>query len=139
MLGTFKIVASDDFKVKKGNHQFVYSGKKGKRSKLYLSVPWKMLRKTYKVVSDIEILEIASEETIQRAGGQAAWAIGGAILTGGIGLLAGAVLGRKRDMVTFICKLNDGKKFIGVMKKKEFEKLSTASGKDEASKLLDTI
>ena len=46
--------------------------------------------------------------------------VAGALVAGPLGAVAGGYLGGKKDEITFICKLNDGKQFVGIMKKSMF-------------------
>jgi hypothetical protein len=69
---------------------------------------------------DFAEIEIASEEAVIRMGGTIGWGAAGAALLGPVGLLAGLLLGGKKDEVTFVAKLNDGRKLMGVMEKKDY-------------------
>ena len=69
---------------------------------------WSLLKTYYP--SDILTIEEIDEDTYRSAGGAAAWAIAGGVLTGGIGLLAGAAFGgRRKHNSSFLVVFNDGK------------------------------
>ena len=72
-------------------------------------------------------VERASEETVKRIGGTIGWGVGGAVLLGPAGLLAGLLVGSKRTDVTFVCKLEDGRKFIGTAESDDFKILLGAA------------
>ena len=58
---------------------------------------------------DIESVREIDEDTYRSAGGAAAWAITGGILTGGIGLIAGAAFGgRRRSNSIYLVRFKDG-------------------------------
>ena len=58
---------------------------------------------------DIVRLAEYDEDNFRSAGNAAAWAIAGGILTGGIGLIAGAAFGgRKRSTGIYLAEFNDG-------------------------------
>lgn len=59
--------------------------------------------------SDISEVHEIDEEAFRSAGRAAAGAIIGGVLTGGIGLLAGAAIGgRRRRNATYVVRFNDG-------------------------------
>jgi len=73
--------------------------------------------------SEMEKLELASEEAVVSIGGAAGWGLAGSVLLGPVGLLAGLVLGGKGKDVTFIVKFKDGRKFLGTASSKVFDEL----------------
>lgn len=73
--------------------------------------------------SQIEHLELATEESVISIGGAAGWGIAGSVLLGPAGLLAGLILGGKGKDVTFICKFKDGRKFLGTASASVFSEL----------------
>lgn len=114
--GEFEIHGGD-FKIGK-HHQF--TGKKW-----ILKTKGKFFKECIKA-DKIETLEVASEENVKNLGGAVGWGIAGGLLTGGVGLLAGALLGGQGKNVTFICKLKDGRKFMATAKNKDFIKMQAA-------------
>ena len=72
---------------------------------------------------DIRAITEIDEEQYRSAGGAAAWAIAGGVLTGGIGLLAGAAIGgRRRRVGTYLIVFEDGA-FIAIEeRRKQFVK-----------------
>lgn len=112
-LGIINVLAGN-FKV--GNrHQYVHG-------KLVMKMEGKFLRERI-LPSEIETLELASEEAVVSLGGAAGWGLTGDILLGPVGLLAGLVLGGKGKDVTFIVKFKDGRKFLGTASSKVFYEL----------------
>ena len=66
---------------------------------------------------DIESAEEIDEETYRSAGATAGWAIAGGLLTGGIGLIAGAAIGaRRRKNAIYLVKFKDGQ-FVAFQQK----------------------
>lgn len=111
--GTFKIIAGD-FKI--GNeHQFL-SGQ------LTLKKDGKFLRVKYKL-SDLKSLERVSQEEGRSGGKAVGWGVAGAVVAGPLGAVAAGYLGSKKNEVTFVCQLNDGKQFVGVMNTSDYAKL----------------
>ena len=58
-------------------------------------------------------VDVATEETVKKAGGAIGWGAAGALVFGPIGLLAGVVLGGKEKEVTFVLVHIDGRKMLG--------------------------
>ena len=77
--------------------------------------------------SDLESIDIATEESVKKIGGTAGWGVAGAVLLGPVGLLAGILLGGKKKEVTFVAKFKDGRKFMGTTDNKTFTKLQAAA------------
>lgn len=71
-------------------------------------------------------IEVASEESVKRAGGTIGWGAAGALVLGPVGLLAGLMLGGKSKDVTFIGVLHDGRKMLATTDSKTFTKLQAA-------------
>lgn len=78
-------------------------------------------------VSELETVEIATEENIKKIGGTIGWGIAGALVLGPVGLLAGALLGGKKKEITFIAKFKDGRKLLATADSKTFTKLQAAA------------
>lgn len=75
-------------------------------------------------ISDIKRIEAVDEEQFRSGGKAAAGAIIGGVLTGGIGLLAGAAMGgRRRKNITVFIEFNDGTFAAFEEKKKAFVKI----------------
>lgn len=77
-------------------------------------------------ISEVEVLEIASEDNVKRIGGTVGWGAAGSILLGPAGLLAGLLLGGKKKEVTIVCKLKDGRKFLAVLDSGVHQKIQAA-------------
>lgn len=114
--GSFKVLAGDI--VKGGGHQF-------SSSTFMLYVPGKILRESIDI-SQVETLEVASEENVKKLGGTVGWGVAGAALLGPVGLLAGLLGGGRGKDVTFVCKFMDGRKLLGVAPSKVYTKMQAA-------------
>lgn len=67
-------------------------------------------------VSQIDSLETASEPSVEAIFGRSGWGITGAGLNSAAGLPGGAFAGQAGDRaapVAFVCKLKDGREFLG--------------------------
>jgi hypothetical protein len=116
MFGQFKIIAGD-FRTN-AKHQFVND-----TLLLFEVGGWGFKAKKYPSAHIVGVEEVSSDNT-RGAGGTVGWGIAGALVAGPLGAVAAGYLGGKKDEVTFICRLSDGKQFVGVMKKSIFVKLS---------------
>ena len=79
--------------------------------------------------SQLEVVELASEESVKKIGGTIGWGAAGAVILGPVGLLAGLLLGGKKKEVTFVAKFKDGRKFLGTTDSKTYTKLMAAAFK----------
>lgn len=79
-------------------------------------------------VSDknLEMVEIATEESVKKIGGTVGWGVAGAVILGPVGLLAGLLLGGKKKEVTFVAKFKDERKLMASTDSKTFTKLQAA-------------
>jgi len=113
-LGQFAVIAGD-FRIS-NDHQFL-------ANQLLMKKPkgWRAEKIPLDQVSSVEV---ASEEDTRTVGRTAGWGIAGALVAGPLGAVAGGILGGKKNTVTFICKLKDGRRFVGVMKKKQYQNLA---------------
>jgi hypothetical protein len=116
MFGQFKIIAGD-FRTD-AKHQFVSD-----TLLLFEIGGWGFKAKKYPVAQILGVEEVSSDNA-RKTGGTVGWGIAGALVAGPLGAVAAGYLGGKKDEVTFICRLSDGKEFVGVMKKSIFIKLS---------------
>lgn len=112
-----KILAGDY----KGQAGFMWSS---------FTMPWMpgdgfSLGKTYST-SDIEAVEVASEDSVKRLGGTVGWGVAGAALLGPVGLLAGMLLGGRGKEVTFVAKFKDGKKILATADSDTYKKILAA-------------
>ena len=76
--------------------------------------------------SKIAELTPASEESVKKLGGTVGWGIVGGALLGPVGLLAGLLAGGRGKEVTFICVLEDGRKFMATAPSKVYTALAAA-------------
>lgn len=76
--------------------------------------------------TELETVEIATEESVKKLGGTIGWGAAGALILGPAGLLAGLLLGGKKKEVTFIAKFKDGRKLLASTDSKTFTKLQAA-------------
>ena len=60
--------------------------------------------------SDLEVVEVASEETVKKFAGAFGWGLAGALALGPLGLLAGLLAGGNKKTVTFIAIFKDKRK-----------------------------
>ena len=77
---------------------------------------------------EVEFFAQASEESVKKAGGTIGWGLAGAAIFGPVGLLAGAVLGKRSKTVTFVLKFSNGRKFLAKADEKAFAELLMAVG-----------
>ena len=77
-------------------------------------------------ISQLETVEVASEESVKKIGGTIGWGAAGALILGPVGLLAGLLLGGKRKEVTFIAKFKDGRKLLATTDSSTYTKLRAA-------------
>ncbi len=73
-----------------------------------------------------ETVDIASEDTVKKAGGTIGWGAVGALTLGPVGMLAGLLLGGKKKEVTFVATLKDGRKLMATTNNKSFVQLQAA-------------
>jgi len=111
IMAQFKVHGGD---FGKGNGQYLFGG---------LSLPgFNSIRAT-----ELESVEILTEESIKKLGRTIGGGLIGRALLGPVGLLAGVLAsGRKRE-ITFIAKLKDGRQFIATAYIDTFVKLKGAS------------
>ena len=79
-------------------------------------------------ITELETVDIATEESVKKLGGTVGWAVAGAVILGPVGLLAGLLLGGKKKEVTFIAKFRDGRKLLASTDSKTFTTLLFAAG-----------
>ena len=77
-------------------------------------------------IENVEEIDVATEERVKKLGGTVGWGITGAVLLGPVGLLAGLLLGGRKNMVTFVCKFKDGRKFLGTTNSKTWTAIMAA-------------
>ncbi|MCE8020181.1 hypothetical protein HOP51_08640 [Halomonas sp. MCCC 1A11036] len=77
-------------------------------------------------ISQVEVLEQASEENVKRLGGTVGWGVAGAALLGPVGLLAGLLVGGRGKDVTFIVQFMDGKKALCTASSKVYTQILAA-------------
>ncbi len=77
-------------------------------------------------ITELETVEIATEESVKKLGGTVGWGAAGALILGPVGLLAGLLLGGKKKEVTFIAKFKDGRKLLASNDSKTFTKLQAS-------------
>ncbi len=77
-------------------------------------------------LSELDQVEVASEENAKRIGGTLGWGAVGAVALGPVGLLAGLVLGGRKKEVTFAAKFKDGRRLLATTDSATFIKLQAA-------------
>lgn len=78
-------------------------------------------------LSNLETVEIATEENVKKLGGTLGWGAVGAVVLGPLGLLAGLLLGGKKKEITFVAKFKDGRKLLATTDNRTFTKLKAAT------------
>jgi hypothetical protein len=82
-------------------------------------------------LTSLGTVEIATEESVKRAGGTIGWGAAGAVLLGPVGLLAGLLLGGRGKEITFVAVLRDGRKILGTTTSKGYQEMLAATFKTE--------
>ena len=77
-------------------------------------------------MSDLDTVDVASEESVKRLGGTIGWGVAGAVLLGPIGLLAGLLVGGQRKNVTFVARFQDGRRMLGTIDAKAYTNMLAA-------------
>jgi hypothetical protein len=95
-------------------------------------------------LNDIKSAEVVDQEQIKSIVSSTGWGIAAGlvagIFTGGLGLIAGGVAGAiakgQKTVVTFMCELNDGRKFIAATDSQTWNKIRgiTMTPEDKRSK-----
>ena len=62
--------------------------------------------------SELEVVEIVTEESVKKIAGAVAWGLVGTALLGPLGLFGGLLLGGKSKEITFVARLRDGRSFL---------------------------
>lgn len=75
---------------------------------------------------ELEVVEIANEESVKKVGGAIGFGILGGALLGPVGLLAGLLAGGQKKEVTFIAKFKDGRKLLATTDSKTFIEIQAA-------------
>ena len=73
--------------------------------------------------SEVQDLELATEESVKRLGGTVGWGAVSAALLGPVGLLAGLLAGGRGKNITFICTLKDGRRFMATAPSKVYKEI----------------
>lgn len=74
-------------------------------------------------LSDLEEIDVASEDSVKRIGGTIGWGAAGALVLGPVGLLAGLLLGGKKTEVTFVARFKDNRKMLGSTDSKTYKSM----------------
>lgn len=77
--------------------------------------------------TELQELEVASEESLKRLGGTLGWGIAGGLLLGGVGALAGLLVGGRAKEVTFVAKFKDGRKLLATTDASTFKAIQAAT------------
>ena len=76
---------------------------------------------------EIESIEIATEESVKKLGGAAAWGAVGGLALGPLGLLAGLILGGNKKEVRFVARFKDGRKLLAATDPKTYSAIQAAA------------
>lgn len=113
--GLIDVIAGD---FKKGlKHEYVYP-----RKVIYMKTKNRFFKEKI-LISDIQKLEVCSDENAINFGRSLGSGLAGGILLGPAGLIVGALLGGKSRNVTFSCVFNDGRKFLGMCSETTFNNI----------------
>lgn len=77
-------------------------------------------------IEQVELLDVATEDSVRRVGGTVGWGAVGGLALGPLGLLAGAALGGKGKDVTFVATISDGRRLLAKTDHKTFEAIRAA-------------
>jgi hypothetical protein len=77
-------------------------------------------------LTELEVVDVASEENVKKLGGTIGWGAAGALILGPVGLLAGLLLGGRKKEVTFVAKFKDGRKLLATTDNGTYTKLQAA-------------
>lgn len=72
---------------------------------------------------DLEMVDVASEESVKKLGGTLGWGAAGGLLLGPVGLLAGLLVGGRKKQVTFVARFRDGRKLLATTDSSTFTTL----------------
>lgn len=75
-------------------------------------------------VKDISLLD---EEKKKKLAGTAGWGFVGALALGPLGAIGGILLGGNKKNITFVCELEDGRKFMAETDSKVWKKIQVAN------------
>lgn len=75
----------------------------------------------------IQSIDVATEESVKRAGGTVGWGLAGAALLGPVGLLAGLIAGGRGKDVTFVAVLKDGRRLMATTDATTYKKIVAAT------------
>ncbi|MDR1063028.1 MAG: hypothetical protein LBL48_03725 [Azoarcus sp.] len=78
------------------------------------------------LTTQLETVEVASEESVKKIGGTIGWGAAGALILGPVGLLAGLLLGGKKKEITFVARFKDGRKLLATTDSATYTKLQAA-------------
>lgn len=124
-MATFEIMAGD-FEPGKTAQLMVGRFVKESAQGFHMPIKGKWFKNEHIPMSQVEALEIATEENLKKMGGAIGWGIVGGIALGGIGAVAGLLAGGRSKEVTFVCKFKDGRKLLGKCNSKEFADIQAA-------------
>ena len=77
--------------------------------------------------TELASVEIASQEDVKRLWGTLGLGLAGGIAFGGLGMLAGALVGGRQKRVTFIGVFHDGRRILATTDQKTFIKIQSAA------------
>lgn len=123
-MATFKVIAGDF----RGTGQVLF-GRLYRPSAQGLSMPspGSSFRTEHIATGQIDSLEVATDESLKKMTGWIGWGVVGGLAADPVGAIAGVSAGGNSRKITFICKLKDGRKFLGSCKPDTYTSIQAAS------------
>ncbi len=78
------------------------------------------------VATDVDRVEVQTEDSVKTLAGTASWAAAGALLAGPLGAVIGGVFGGHKKEVCFAAYLKDGRRFLAVADSDTFRQIQAA-------------
>jgi hypothetical protein len=122
-MGKITVLAGDFLK---GDGQFNTHSLTGLPASLHLRTKEDPFMGENFYLSEIETVELASEESVKKLGGTIGWGAVGGLLLGPVGLLAGLLAGGRGKEVVFVAKFKKGQKLLASTDSKTFTQLQAA-------------
>lgn len=132
-MAKFKVIASPDFEeggsITLGS--VIVTSKTERRKALFgTTTP---VTYAYRPEDETATVELETEDSVRRFSSAAGWGAVGAVLTGPLGLLLGAIWGgRSRSEVCFSAVMTDGRQFLAIADKKVYHRFLAGARNHES-------